>query len=105
MTRPWHGEAVAAVWFIIYNEKALWALVLGVVCGLGVGSFTGALRPGLLTGGLVTLAIDLYGRITGGEASPALVHPDAGGHVWFIPIWIVAGLVTAAAGAAWMGWF
>jgi hypothetical protein len=92
------------VWFIIYNDKALWSGLVGVACGLGMASYSRNAMLSILTGGAVATLMDFTGRIKDGEASPALLHPDSGGHLWFIPIWII-GLAAGTFGAAsWLGW-
>ena len=66
----------------------------GILAGLGMASYSRDVTLSILTGGFVAAVVDIIGRIKSGEASPALIHPDAGGHVWFIPIWIVGVLIA-----------
>jgi hypothetical protein len=89
---------------LIYNEKAVWAVILGVFGGFGMASFSRNAALSAMTGAGIAVAIDLYGRMTNGEESQPLLHPDAGGHVWFIPIWIVGLIALGIGGVSWLGW-
>ena len=33
-----------------------------------------------------------------------LIAPDAGGHIWFVPIWTIGLVLTAIGGMFWLGW-
>ena len=79
---------------IIYNEKTIFTLIFGIAFGLAMASFSRNASLSLLVGALVVLAFDLGGRLRDGENTPAVLHPDAGAHVWFIPLWII-GLIVA----------
>ena len=50
-----------------------------------MASFSNDAMLSILTGGAVTAIVDVIGRLKNGEASPAIVHPDAGGHILVHP--------------------
>ena len=72
------------------------AFALGCAIGYALDAKTGAPVLGI---GLIAMALDLYYRwkVRGGE----WFHPRRGGHISFIPVWII-GLGFCATGA--LGW-
>lgn len=79
---------------LIYNLKALLSLGL-VLCIVGAFSAFGLAPVGLVIGGTAAIAVDLFLRVSSrGVVDGLLVHPRAGGHVWFVPAWIVGGGIT-----------
>jgi hypothetical protein len=91
--------------FLIYNDTALFALIFGAAAGLAAYSAFGSGSIATLAGGLALVLFDLYHRFRNSGESLWLVHPDAGGHVWFMPIWIVGSILLAAGIAERLGAF
>ena len=64
-------------------------LMLALGIGFGVGCLFGAKTdaPTMLVGGILALVFDLIYRMDKGDGS--LLHPRRGGHVFFIPAWVI----------------
>jgi hypothetical protein len=78
---------------VIYNAYAFVSIIGGLVIGAAAASLglppTGAGICGLLT----AAAIDIYMRCKSEEVvQNNLWHPNAGGHIWFIPVWICSAV-------------
>jgi hypothetical protein len=83
---------------IIFNLIGAGVLILALGVGAGVGYLFGAKTevPTMLVGGLLALVLDLVYRMDKGEGS--LLHPRRGGHVFFIPAWVLGlGLLMTGA--------
>lgn len=76
---------------IIYNIPGLLVCVAAGVCAFLAFAITRIPALGVLAFGTIGIAGDLYMRLKDDECRWPLVHPHAGGHIWFIPIWILAG--------------
>lgn len=61
------GFIVAATVFAKFDNRPV-----GVVCGI-----------------VTAMAIDVWMRYTSEDSERPLIDPDAGGHVWFAPVWFV----------------
>lgn len=74
---------------IIFNLIGAGILILAFAVGAGVAHLFGAKTeaPMVVVGGLLTLVLDLIYRMDKGEGS--LLHPRRGGHVFFIPAWVL----------------
>lgn len=74
---------------IIFNLIGAGILILAFAIGAGATFLLGAKTdaPTMLVGGLVALVLDLIYRMGVGEQS--LLHPRRGGHVFFIPAWVI----------------
>ncbi|HVX13479.1 MAG TPA: hypothetical protein VHC22_20005 [Pirellulales bacterium] len=89
---------------IIYNDNVIFAALIGAVCGGGVYSLFRNGGGAALAGCSGMMAFDLVMRIRNQTEDARLIAPDAGGHIWFIPVWtwaLVGGLIG---GSMWMGW-
>ena len=83
---------------IIFNLIGAGVLILALGVGAGVGYLFGAKTeaPTMLVGGLLALVLDLIYRMDKGEG--CLLHPRRGGHVCFIPAWVLGlGLLMTGA--------
>lgn len=74
---------------ILYNLIGAGILILAVGVGVGVGYLFHAKTetPAMMVAGLLALSLDVIYRMDKGEGS--LLHPRRGGHVFFIPAWVV----------------
>ena len=82
---------------LIFNYPGIGMAVLGVIISLfATNSFHSPI--GVSLGGLLAGATDFFMRKNN---EGAWFHPAAGGHIWFIPIWvlgviaIIGGIVAA----------
>lgn len=81
---------------IVYNLRGVMLTVFGIGCFGGVKALTGSAPVSLATGLVAAAAGDLILRFTGEPSGSRAIGPDAGGHIWFVPIWTwscVLGLV------------
>ncbi len=67
------------------------SMVIGGVLASGFAMFFGkaALPLSMACSGVIVIILDLLYRYKAGEGN--LLHPRRGGHVFFIPVWIVGG--------------
>ncbi len=77
------------------------ALAIGLTLSYGFHVRTDdALDWAMLTGLLAAGVTDVVQRgrnlVRLGEGARAIVHPDLGGHIWYVPMWII-GLAASAA--------
>jgi hypothetical protein len=75
---------------LIYNVNAFVSVIAGVVAGAAAASFGMSQGVSTIFGLGVAAAADFYMRYKSHDVEGALWHPDAGGHVWFVPMWIVS---------------
>ena len=75
----------------------LLSMVIGGVLASGLVIFFGAaaLPLSMAAGGIIVIILDLLYRYKAGEGD--LLHPRKGGHVFFIPVWILGGLFILGA--------
>jgi len=92
------------MWVVLYNQNTIWSLFLGAAFGFGMYSFSRNPSLAMAFGGAGVVAHDLYCRLRCEEASPTLLHPDSGGHIMFIPVWILGLALLGFAGLEWLGW-
>lgn len=88
---------------VIYNTNALIAAVVGVVAALAIGSLTGSHWFATVCGGIAVTVFDLNLRRKNDEESAPIIHPNAGAHIWFIPVWLL-GIIGVGVGISmWLG--
>lgn len=87
---------------VIYNVLAFVPILGGFLLG-AAGASLGLSQPiSMLVGFVAAAGIDVYMRCRSADvAQNNLWDPNAGGHIWFIPIWLcsVLGLAGTIAGA------
>ena len=88
---------------IIYNTTVLFLGFFGMLCGMGGYAVTKAPFPATVIGFSSIFAADLYLRIREGVGSGSLLDPDSGGHIWFIPVWLIAMVVAVIVALMWTG--
>ena len=88
---------------IIYNTTVIFLGCFGMLCGLGGFALTKAPCPAFLIGFSSVFAADLYLRIREGAGFGLLLEPDSGGHIWFIPVWLIALVTAIIIALMWMG--
>lgn len=87
---------------VIYNVLAFIPIIGGFVLGAAAASLGLSQPIYMLTGFVAAAGIDVYMRVKSADVAEGnLLHPNAGGHIWFIPIWVcsVIGLIGTAATA------
>jgi len=87
-----------------FNDNALFAASVGFFGGLGAYSFWRNSSAAGFAGGAVIVAFDLFMRLRNNDQDVPLLAPNAGGHIWFIPVWIISLVVTGIGGMMWLGW-
>ncbi|MCY2967106.1 MAG: hypothetical protein NT069_26295 [Planctomycetota bacterium] len=75
---------------LIYNFRGILLAVLGGLVALGAHSLLKIDVVSNLAGMAAAAGGDLYLRITGDSEGNALISPNAGGHLWFVPIWVLS---------------
>ncbi|HUY90896.1 MAG TPA: hypothetical protein VMV10_19325 [Pirellulales bacterium] len=92
------------MYIIIYNDNAIFDIAVGVAGGFGVYSYFRNTNAAVLAGIVILIAFDLFLRLRNQSEDAPLIAPDAGGHIWYAPMWLL-GLVSAGIGGAfWLGW-
>ncbi|WP_417389596.1 hypothetical protein [Gimesia sp.] len=89
----------------LFNLKAL-------ICGFaGLAGFFIAVRfsdsreLAIIVATLSAMLFDLFLRFTNDEVENPGINPEAGGHIWFAPIWAVGILFLIIAGLAYLNVF
>ena len=81
---------------ILWNAQAFICLLVALVVGVAVGNLVGSFEIGLFALFLSAMAVDLWMRLRAKESEtlhPILCH-TTGGHLWFVPIWAFAVVLT-----------
>lgn len=75
---------------LVYNFRGILLAVLGGLVALGAHSLLKIDVVSNLAGMAVAAGGDLYLRFTGDSEGNPLISPNAGGHLWFVPIWVLS---------------
>ena len=89
---------------IVYNDNVIFAVLIGVVSGGAVYSLYRNGSVAGLAGCLGMILFDFVTRLRNQSEDVPLLAPDAGGHIWFIPVWIIGLVGGGIAGMMWLGW-
>lgn len=89
---------------VFYNDYTFFAAAIGFVCGFGMYSFSRSGSAAAFVGSLSIIGFDLITRLRNRDQETPLLAPKAGGHIWFIPVWIIGIIVTAIGSMMWLGW-
>ena len=89
---------------IIYNDNVIFAVAIGAATGFGMYSYSRNASVAELVGGLSVIVFDLFLRLRNQDQDAPLLAPDAGGHIWFCPVWIIGIVLTGIGGMMWLGW-
>lgn len=73
----------------LFNIKALIAVGIGIAVAAALGAATQIPVLTIVGGFLGAIVADVWMRFHSEDCDRALIHPDAGGHVWFVPVWAV----------------
>lgn len=84
----------------LFNNKAVVTVIAGIAGGFAIGFWTGYRMLSLFVAIATAMAGDIWMRIKNDECDRPLIHPDAGGHIWFAPIWLVRIVLTILIGLA-----
>jgi hypothetical protein len=93
---------------IVYNLKAFLPLSVAAICAFGAHKTSGSEAFAVFAAGFGAIVFDLIVlrfMADKQECSPIWIHPEAGGHVYFIPIWIVGAIAIVASPIMWLGGF
>jgi hypothetical protein len=88
---------------IIYNALALVAALIGGVCAAAGYAATKNPYVSGLAFAIGAGAFDFWTRLRGDGDGSRFVHPNAGGHIWFAPVWIIAIVGAFIAGGMGLG--
>ncbi|MFM9961441.1 MAG: hypothetical protein ACKV2Q_09460 [Planctomycetaceae bacterium] len=88
---------------VIFNTNGLLCGVVALITALAISSLTHSLPFSALCAGVAVIAFDINMRRKNSEVSAPIVHPNAGGHIWFIPAWILGTAVVVVGIAMWFG--
>lgn len=78
---------------LIFNANALIAVGLGAAGGFALGSFIAVREVAVLGAIIIAMAVDVWMRFNSEDCDRPLIAPSAGGHVWFVPVWL-AGIAV-----------
>jgi hypothetical protein len=90
---------------ILYNLKAFVPLIVAAFGAVGAYDISGSAAFAVVTAGFGAVVVDLAVlrfMADKRESSPVWIRPDAGGHVWFIPVWILGAIAMVAGAGMWM---
>jgi hypothetical protein len=74
---------------LIFNIKALIAVGIGIAVAASLGAATNIAALAIIGGFGAAMLADVWMRFHSEDCDRALIHPDAGGHVWFVPVWVM----------------
>ena len=89
---------------IIYNDNVIFAALIGAACGGGVYSLFRNGKWAALAACLGIIIFDVVVRMRNETEDARLIAPNAGGHIWFVPVWAWAMVGGAIGGLMWLGW-
>lgn len=87
---------------VIFSFNFILFAISGAAFGTGVYKLTGIESLAVLVGGITATAMDVYWR-TGSNSNHPAIDPELGGHVYFIPTWIIGTIVSLAGMAMMVG--
>ena len=82
---------------LVYNFRGILLGILGLVASLGLHLLFQIDFLSVAFGLVVAGGADLYLRYTGRRSRSRALSPNAGGHIWFIPIWVLSIVVAIVA--------
>lgn len=85
---------------LIFNVQALIAGAAGIAAAIGTAVVTKSQTLNVIVGLLVAIAVDIWMRYYSEDCDRPLIHPSAGGHVWFVPVWLVGIIMMVISGLA-----
>jgi hypothetical protein len=82
---------------VIFNYIAFVINLLGFAIAIGLAALFDRLEPNAICflAGLAISMLDIGYRLRLGERR--LFHPEHGGHIYFVPSWIIGLLITSMA--------
>ena len=89
---------------LIYNYSAFFAIVTGLALGFGGYSLTRNVNIAIVTGIISVAGFDLISRLRNETEEVPILAPDAGGHIWFVPMWVYSIVGFIIWGVMWMEW-
>lgn len=75
---------------LIKNDNTLLAFAFALAIGGAVYSYFRLSTPSMWSGLGALFVFDLVFRLHNRDEGRDLIHPDAGAHLWYVPVWIVA---------------
>lgn len=82
----------------VFNLKSLIAGALGIVGGVITVAYLDNRELGVCVAILTAMAVDVAMRFKSEDCDRPLIHPDAGAHVWFAPVWFVGIILLVLVG-------
>lgn len=73
----------------VFNGKAVIAILLGVGLGVGLGMWPVTQAFAGFAAIVAAMLIDVWMRLHSEDHDRPMIHPNAGGHIWFAPLWVV----------------
>lgn len=74
---------------LMFNIKALIAVGIGIAVAAVLGAATNNSVLAIVSGFVAPMVADVWMRFHSEDCDRAMIHPDAGGHIWFVPVWVV----------------
>jgi hypothetical protein len=88
----------------IFNGNTIIAAFFGLLGGFGVYSLTRNSTLAWLAGAASAIVFDIIMRLRNKEEDAPIIHPKAGAHIWFVPVWIIGLIVTVIGILSWLRW-
>lgn len=83
---------------LIFNARALIAAAIGAAFAFGAAALIKIPILGVVIGLSAAMAVDIWMRYYSEDCEHPLIDPNAGGHVWFAPVWLVGIILMVMAG-------
>lgn len=71
----------------IFNITAVICVVVGIVGAIGTFQWTGNREYAVIGATVTAMLVDVWYRFRSEDSNAPLIDPEAGGHVWFVPVW------------------
>lgn len=71
----------------IFNANALICGVAGIVGAIATFKWTESRELAVIGAAVAAMLLDVWMRFQNEETEAPIIDPEAGGHIWFVPIW------------------
>lgn len=82
----------------VFNGNAMIAVAIGIAASIALVLRTENRPLALCVGILIAMAVDVWMRFHSEDCERPLIDPNAGGHIWFAPVWCVGIIMMALLG-------
>jgi predicted membrane protein len=89
---------------VFFNANTVFGLAAAMCGALSAYALFRNGTAAVFGGALGAMVVDIIMRLRDDNNEVPLLAPDAGGHIWFIPLWLWAAVSTIIGFVAWLGW-